>query len=218
MLSLFVSILLIGDSHTVMSFGPALVAALPHVQRYAVSASAADNWLNDKICPDPKACPFVYGYATPAGTSDKPVPASFRGFPTLLQKYNPGAVIIALGTNDANQRCRDKNGMLPVMHLLDMAKGRTCYWVGPPKYTRGPVFEACPTIDQFVDRMKIIVESRHCTFIDSREILDPVTKLPIEPNLDDQIHFDAQLGTYWGAQVASRISSGGQMMSAANAL
>lgn len=202
-------ILFIGDSHSVLDFGQALAKTIPHTYRYAVSASASSAWLRDRICPAGEECPYIYGYATPAGEEwNKSVPPDFPGFKLLLRKIKAETVIIALGTNDANQRCHLDlpEGVQPVADLLDLVGNRKCYWVGPPRYDRGPLYETCgENYEKYVEAMKKIIEERRCTFIDSRLILNPETGRPIEANTKDQIHFDVRLGAFWGHEVARKI-------------
>ena len=198
-------VLMIGDSHSVLSFGKTLATEIPSTNRYAISSSASSDWLKKKICPITGKCPFVYGYATPEGEFNETLPSSFEGLRPLLRRTKANTVIVALGTNDANQRCQMKpsKGTQPVRELLRSLGGRQCYWVGPPSYRWGPVFESCgENFNKYVDRMKTLIEAHHCKFIDSRLIIDPDTGLPIEANSGDGIHFDEKLGAFWAQQAA----------------
>ena len=192
-----------------MSFGESVAKHLgPKTNRYAISASAALDWLNDPICPDSQNCPFIYGYATPQGEFNQVVPSDFLGIEGLLKKIRARTVVIALGTNDANQRCqmRPEESTKPLIELIHKLNGRRCFWIGPPKYTQGPIFDHCgEKYDIFVDQMKSVITTEGCKFIDSRLIKDPQTGLPIESNSGDLIHFDQRLGQYWGRLVVRRI-------------
>jgi hypothetical protein len=202
--------LLVGDSHTLMTFGASLASELgPNVERYAVSSSAASDWLRGSICPAGEPCPFTYGYATPAGESIDPVPPSLHGVETLLAETDATTVIIALGTNDGDQRCLlpASQDVQPIAELVALVSSRTCYWVGPPRYRRGPVYDACgERFDTFTSRMAQVITTGGCRFIDSRQILDPSTGRPIEADLGDELHFGARLGHAWATSVARQIS------------
>ncbi|MGZ3712205.1 MAG: SGNH/GDSL hydrolase family protein [Bdellovibrionota bacterium] len=203
------AILFIGDSHSVMSFGKSLAQSLgPSVKRYAVSSTTAADWLKRSICSSGKPCEFTYGYSTPAGDFAGPVPSDLGGINSLLASTSAKKVIIALGTNDANQRCRltPSAGMKPIKALLKRLGSRDCLWVGPPAYKRGPVFDSCgEAYDLFVSRMESVIRAHGCRFIDSRRILDLQTQQPIEADLDDQLHFSYEKGQAWGEAVADEI-------------
>jgi hypothetical protein len=202
-------LLFIGDSHSVMAFGRSVQERLgPGVRRYAVAASQASDWLNKRICPDAKTCAFTYGYSTPAGDFSGAVPSWMKGIDGLLNVIRPKTVVIALGTNDADQRCHlttpaDLDG---VEALLRKISGRKCFWIGPPDYEVGPVHDACGVdYNPFVDRLRDRVVQHGCIFIDSRRFLNPATGQPIQSDLDDQIHFSDSLGRYWGERAAGEI-------------
>lgn len=202
-------VLFIGDSHSVMQFGHSLVEALgPQVQRYAVAAAAAGDWNKPYICAAGKPCGFIYGYSTPKGDRyNRPVPSDFKGLRGLLRSTQARAVIVALGTNDANQRCHlnPDQRMNDIQKLLATIGSRRCYWVGPPIYKEGPLADQCgPLYEDFVSQMKETIQS-HCTFIDSREIIDPSTSKPIQSDLEDQIHFSPELSVVWAREAAKQI-------------
>lgn len=201
--------LLVGDSHTLMTFGASVATNLGNVDRYAVSSSAASDWLRASICPAGQPCPFTYGYATPDGESSDPVPPSLPGLKTLLAESDAKTVIIALGTNDGDQRCLlpAPQDVQPIAELVALLRGRTCYWVGPPRYRRGPVFDACgERFDSFTSRMAEVITAGGCRFIDSRLILDPSTGQPIEADYPDQLHFSPTVARTWANAVARQIT------------
>ncbi len=201
--------LYIGDSHSVMSFGRTIVSALgPGTSRYAVAGSSAPFWLKKNICPAGEHCPFTYGYATPEGEHTGTVPADLPGIDELLIETKASTVVIALGTNDANLHCHSEGpeATQSISDLLGKLGGRRCFWIGPPKYTKGPVFNNChESYNKYLAKMKNIIEGQHCKFIDSRKIIDPKTGLPIEANAKDKTHFDARLGKIWGRAATEEI-------------
>lgn len=202
------TIALIGDSHSVLSFGSTFAEAVPGTQRYAVSASAAKDWLKPKICATSSSCDLHYGYATPEGNADGTPPPSFPGLKEILRNHQPAAVVIALGTNDASLNCQKAFGpaLSDAKRLIQLARGKRCLWIGPPTYTKGPVHENCQAnYNRFVDELKKTVAAGRCQFIDSREILNPATNQPMEANDSDQIHFDAELGAFWAKQALEKI-------------
>jgi hypothetical protein len=202
-------ILLIGDSHTVMDFGATLSDELGHnTKRFAVAGTAANDWLPDKICKNVQTCQFTYGYATPKGSFSGPLRKSFPGISEALKITSAKIVIIALGTNDASQRCNAgySQRVKPFGDLIDRVGKRKCYWVGPPSYSRGPVFESCHGLyNDFVAELKQVAEAGKCKFIDSREVLDDLTGKPIEADYEDEVHFSARLGQLWARHVAQKI-------------
>lgn len=201
------TILLIGDSHSVMAFGKTLARRLG-ANRYAVSSTTASDWLKPRICPEGKPCEFIYGFSTPNGDFNSPVPPDFAGIEGLLTKTSATQVVIALGTNDADQRCHlpANAGMAAVKELMERIGNRNCFWIGPPTYERGPVFKECgKSYDTFISRLKTVVQSHGCQFVDSRKFLDPQTLKPVQADLDDDLHFSERLGHIWGNAAADEI-------------
>lgn len=202
--------LLVGDSHSVMDFGRQLTQSLggaSSVVRYAVAGASSRTWLNDPVCAG--RCPYTYGYADPSGPHNGTVPASFPGAASLLRRYPRHAVLVALGTNDANNLCHmagQAGAMTAVNQLLAQLGSRPCVWVGPPVYRRGSVYAACgANYDRFVNQLATTV-SRRCQFIDSRRILDPRTGAPVQADRGDLVHFQRATAEVWARGAAALIS------------
>ncbi len=130
------------------------------------------------------------------------IPRHFPGVAGLMEETNPSRVIIALGTNDA---C---GSVSSAEKLASQAKNKSCIWVGPPLFTKGPVIRNCggskEKYNAFVDSLLSAVES-HCRFVDSRSIVGANGK-PIEADAADQVHFSSQLGSFWGAKVSEQLN------------
>jgi len=200
--------LLIGDSHTVGFFGQKLFREID-AARYAVGGTTASHWAQNEICPDQKKCPFRYGYATPAIPTLKggtPPPPHMAGLAGSLKETDAKTVVIALGTNDANRSSCGSGSIDAMVKLVKQVGDRPCYWVGPPQYRQGPLQGSCgKKYDAFVDEMKARIGDR-CVFIDSRKIVDPQTKRPVEADLNDKLHFSQRTGEIWAEAVAAEIT------------
>lgn len=204
-------LLFIGDSHSVGPFGEELVRRLGKVsgrydvQRYAIAGSSASTWLKDSICASGSRCPFTYGYATPTGAKNGPLPSNFPGFKKLLSTTKADTVVIALGTNDAHGGCKSPASALAAAEKLAGSVGeRKCIWIGPPSYKTGPVGRNCgANYETFVDKLKAAVEKKGCQFVDSRPVRTADGAV-LQPDASDRVHFGRK-GTQWGKSVSERV-------------
>lgn len=168
-------ILFVGDSHTVGFMGLGLSDKFQKtrgdlVDKNAIVGSSAKSWLN------------VYGYEKLLST---------KKFDTLM---------IGLGTNDIAQSCHQSKFSPNYIEkmLLKIPKDKTCYWIGPPGYTKGRLIDLCGSekkYSAFVDQIRATVEGK-CTFIDSRnfkKLTDYVSK--------DSVHFSKAGGGYWSDHI-----------------
>jgi hypothetical protein len=178
--------LLIGDSHTVGFMGQGLSDKIQKthgdfVDKNAVVGSSAKSWLGE------------YGYQKLLST---------KKFDTL---------IIGLGTNDIAQSCHQSS--FSTKHIEKMLQkipqDKTCYWIGPPGYTRGRLIDLCGSEKKysvFIDQIREAVQGK-CRFIDSRnfsKLADYVSK--------DTVHFSKAGGDYWSENIFSQLQKkeGGQ--------
>lgn len=203
----------IGDSHTVGAFGQKIsknletVTGKSPVKRYGVVGSAAGHW-NKKDNSTIRKLSIGY-YCDGEGQVNGKAPKA--DFPTVSQLFQGAEpmVIIALGTNDLNAKCKisDKNKqMASVKELLSQVRPNSkCIWVGPTEQPMtGPIGQNCgqPKIKAFIDNLKQTVSQR-CTYIDSREIKSNGS--PILPNRSDKLHYDGDLAQAWANSVSVTI-------------
>lgn len=165
-----VSILLIGDSHTVGTFGKTLDTLLRAVPNSAVHTVGSCG-----MSPDA----FLRGYETPCGyleydwelreTSATKHPTPLIG--ALLERLKPGTVIVALGANQINTAMTNPAKARADIETLSQAiasSGARCVWVGPPNGRNKP-------LDKETNLYTILMEATagRCELFDSR-----VGKLP----------------------------------------
>lgn len=229
---LLAGFLIIGDSHSVGYFGSQLQNKLkkqieqtqqiqsqsaeqtknPEVIRFAVASSAIQHWNQDSFCEVGKKCPFTKGYVAKADPfSTDAVPLKFPTAKKLLQENLDKDLIIALGTNDANNLCRkmdSKSLEKQVFSLLEnRSKKQKCFWVGPVRYDKGPIANNCgENYDKFVDLLKATVEKNSCVYIDSRNIKNDKQEF-LHADYKDQIHFTNVGAKTWADAVLALINS-----------
>ena len=220
-------VLLVGDSHTVGSFGDALKKEVgSNLHAYGVVGISAPWYLRDPVCGGGN-CPWKLGYRTPKEVVEygKMLPAKFPGLQSLLDDVDPKMVIVELGTNDAGN-CSSSNPAEKMLAMVKMIRGKgiPCFWVGPPVYLRGSApYGACgERYNSFVDKILNAIEGAGCKFIDSRHIRDPQKQNPECGNAEnwknpdpkvncsiqndiDQYHFGDRLGAVWAQGVMRQI-------------
>jgi hypothetical protein len=193
------NVLVIGDSHTAGEFGKTLGNVLHQQSDLQVSVAAScgsspENWLDhsdaryqsfsNKICyatKEPKDAWIKYKGAV---THRRPLPS----LPSLMRAKRPHTVVIALGTNsfpEGNDTTISTSARGQIEALIDEVKsnGAACIWIGPPKeptkgspYQRkGPGYSLKGQLD-YVKMLKETVESKGCTFVNSRTALLSVSE------------------------------------------
>lgn len=176
----------IGDSHSVVGFGPQLVQQVDRskslgsvpVLRYSVSGSAADHW--DQATNKGLQKLAIDYYCSPdSGALSGRVPNAFPSFPELLNGQKLKGVVIELGTNDLDNRCTSSPStwMTEINKLLgEVPAGVPCFWVGPTSIESGEIMQRCGIkgIQNFDDTLKAtVLASRKCAYIDTREFKAP---------------------------------------------
>jgi len=177
-------ILLVGDSHTVGTYGTALEAALKAagatVQRIAhVGARAADYLGKGK-------------YAAELGAAKKPFDIA----------------VVSLGTNDAAFLPTNKGKLASQMQaILDASGAPTTWWVGPPSFhpTAAKTYNAAFAKWNLTDRAQAVWDEVSAAFgrraIDARE----ATFAFVNPK---DIHLGKDGGKAWAKLVAQTLGGG----------
>lgn len=196
-------ILLIGDSHTVGTFGHELDRLLRRregavVETRGSCGSSPRHWRSGWTT----NCGFFARRADGSQDSGRSAPTPILA--DLLAGHRPGLVVIALGANLIGSRAleaavrRETQGVLDTLAAADAPPA--CVWVGPPHGRNKPV----ERLDLLYDTLQATLRNR-CAFIDSRPFLDyPETG-------GDGAHYDAlgaegrRMAREWAAQVERRI-------------
>lgn len=114
-------------------------------------------------------------------------------------------IIIALGTNDANQTdCANAEDSGLFAYATRTAKNR-CVWIGPPNFPQGPIAQSCGAkYNAYVDLLAATVKKAGCVFFDSRTV--KVGQKVLAPNENDQLHFREDLAKIWASEAVKTIS------------
>ncbi len=185
-------VLVIGDSHTVGSYGSNLHQLLKStgakVRSYAVVSTTAKQWADNNY----------KGYSSMKFIDEKGV-SSFsvekKGLAPLKTEFQPNIIIITLGTNmiDGSRHLSEAKT------LAEMAAyGATCYWVGPPKTTATDLKDQ---LVPFINKLEKMVEP-FCTFINSVPLSD-ADKLS-----KDGIHYTPAGGKEWATNAFNKLNLG----------
>lgn len=177
------NLLLLGDSHTAGHFGQSMIRQLEVSGRFSVNRQG------------------VVGHAA----------KDWLGKFESLQK-TAEAVVIALGTNDAAKASCNGTGAASQL-LSKLGHEKKCIWIGPPGFEGGGVIKSCGSrakYDEFVKRLKAVVEKHGCEYIDSRKFTLGGGEL--KPDLSDKVHFSKDAAAEWARQAGPltlrKLSSG----------
>jgi lysophospholipase L1-like esterase len=147
------SIMMIGDSHSTLTFGQRLhghlrkLSSKPRVALYAVSGASANSFLRETphlLAKDDRF--WDYDQKTPKKWINadriKATGKTRKGLMTpsiqaLLADHSPELVIIALGSNDFGNG-RSKGAEAGAAKLAKLVRASTrCIWIGPPDFPLG---------------------------------------------------------------------------------
>lgn len=140
-------VLMIGDSHSVGTFGTELDKQLrsagAQVQTYAASGSSANSWLNGGTTRS--------GFVARGSVSEQPPwnqPHNIPKLADLIAQHKPDVVIVNLGANFRSDPSQARR-------LAEVCKraGTRVIWVGPPK-TREDSSDGGARLRQFDESMK----------------------------------------------------------------
>jgi lysophospholipase L1-like esterase len=171
-------ILVIGDSHSVGSFGRRLDDLLrertPEVATYGSCGSSPSWWF------DGRATQCGYFHRGLNGRSRRGTEAATPLLSTLLSEIEPDTIVVALGANLVNApRDWAERTTRQMVELIAGKPGLRCVWVGPPHGRNKPE----PGFGEFYTLLEGIVKPT-CEFIDSR----PFAQYPETGG--DGVHFD----------------------------
>lgn len=174
-------ILLLGDSHTVQSFGRHLdglirtqFPAAKEVTTRGVCGSSPAWWFREQVT----TC--GYFFRNKNQTIQQGLEIATPLLTTLLEEHNPTLTIVALGANIV--RAPDDEILTTSRQMAEQvaASGSRCVWVGPPHGRNKPE----PKFSQFYQVLEQAVKP-HCELIDSR----PFLGYPAEGG--DGAHYDS---------------------------
>jgi hypothetical protein len=176
------TILFIGDSHSVGTFGTTLESLLNQnnkVIRKAIEGTGITAWINGQH-------------------SDQ----SFDSFSKLIQDSSPNTVIIALGTNlfGSDQSTISSKANQLIQTIPQSTK---CIWVGPPQVSDSHQRVKQSDINKVHQALQESATSK-CTLIDSRT-LAPGTKTG-----SGGLHFSGQAAKDWAQGVFNQINNNQQ--------
>jgi hypothetical protein len=129
--ALYATLLLIGDSHTVASFGrklDTLLRTVPdsRVASYASCGSTPYSWFSGWVTPCGYRERGEDGKVITSPTSPTPLIAE------LLKKHQPDVTLIALGANLFNTPFETSAKVTDDLVQTVAASGSKCIWIGPP--------------------------------------------------------------------------------------
>jgi len=170
--------LLVGDSHTVGTFGrtlDALLRTLPaEAATYASCGSSPEWWFSGHSTPCGYFQNDLNGHATTATQHPTPLLAD------LVAEVHPTVVVAALGANLVNASLDVVAAQSEKLAQAIHGAGARCIWVGPPHGRNKPE----PGFSRFYEALEKAV-SPDCAFVDSR----PYTHYPDQGG--DGIHYDS---------------------------
>ncbi|MGK5081668.1 hypothetical protein WDW37_00060 [Bdellovibrionota bacterium FG-1] len=176
--SLFVAILLIGDSHTYQSFGRKLDGLLrtrpeASVATFASWGSNPESWL---LGDAPGHAVFEH---LPDGRLIDTEKGATPVFADLLERYHPQLTIIALGANLYSAPMDYSASVVKRLAEMTARAGSQCLWVGPPdSRTR-----TGPAMNELYGVLRG-ASTPECAFTDSRAL----THYPASGG--DGLHYD----------------------------
>jgi hypothetical protein len=184
-----IKILMIGDSHTVGSFGEGFRQELFKAKKtnekkffqYAVAGSSVFHWISGNF----KELNNGYLLNTPSDKQSNLLKQAapeqyFKSMFELAEKNSPDTIVIALGTNDmaSAYMAGRKNDFLSVAQSLldkvaELKKKNlifSCVWIGP-SLLRSKRFPTSFQIEYF-DSLAQLLAKGPCLYLDSRQLQD----------------------------------------------
>jgi len=192
------TILYIGDSHSYGKLGTTVESQLStisdHVIMESSCGSSAYTWLG-KTGYEKTVCGFwKKDGSDEIRTTEHQTPK----FSDEVAKYNPGVIIIQLGTNmAAAEKPLNSKGSIDQLMKEAKASGAECIWIGPPDANSKVVTkEKLGVVNNLI---KDLADANGCTFIDSLQL----TEFPKDSK--EGIHYPPSLSKLWGEKVAAII-------------
>lgn len=171
------NVLVLGDSHSVGSFGSAFYKALgkhrpgTNVVLEASWGSSPNDWMQGKGGPH-------YLHRGVDGVRTQKPAGSIPTMKSLMDKHKPAMTVIALGSNLYKASAQWIRQTVEQMEAQATASGGPCIWVGPPDMRERGGEDAKELVKTIRATLK------KCTFIDSL----PLTSYPAKGG--DGIHYD----------------------------
>ena len=179
------SILFIGDSHSVRTFGNHIFSHLQlinpersEVHSYASCGSSPHQWLNSWNT----HCGYKERHFTPWTTDQLPPFYEERHttplLSDLLQHHRPQLVVVEIGGNATGLTQAGLNSSVRRFLNLITQSGAKCIWAGPPEAMNNgvrpiPANRIGVGLDVFYARLRVAL-GRRCTLYDSRPITPPL--------------------------------------------
>ena len=178
-------VLMIGDSHTVGSFGTEMDRLLrttgADVETYGSAGSSPSWWISGR----PTHAGFVARHAD--GSVDLPAwnaPHATPSLRDLVSQRRADVIIVNLGANMRGASKESLQREVDGISKVAQAAGSRLIWVGPPR-TRADMGDASP-MSRFSHDLRAAVEP-HGTYVDSAPFTHYVGA--------DGIHYSGQAGT-----------------------
>jgi len=188
------TVLFIGDSHTVGTFGikeDALLRSLPslRVETYAVCGSSPHNWFQSTRM----GCGYFFKNAR--GVEQHGIEIETPQLTRLLDKHHPKFTLVALGANMFGGPDYWIKSSAVEMAQTIVSSGSQCIWIAPPQRRGNPE----PESSRLFNEINAAV-SPYCAVIDSRKYA------AYPDNAGDGIHYDLVAET--GPMLAGKWADG----------
>ncbi len=182
------SVLIIGDSQTMGTYGDTLYALFKDdgytTNKYAVCGSTP-SYFTEGISIISSACNAEYMYDD--GSAESVTSGDTPLLTELIEKHNPDTVFVTFASNMYGSSEKTIQNAVETFGEEITSQGIACYWAGPPQ---GPRYSDLEDYQQFKDTIKESAESSGCTFIDSEDYTAFAFCGDTAFGCDADVHFD----------------------------